>query len=48
MLSSSKDDVTGHSLDIGVTYEGMLRELSAIESLAVGDVIWHVDPLQKR
>ena len=30
-----------------LTYEGMLRELSALESLAVGDVIWHVDPKQK-
>ena len=47
MPSSSKDDVTGHALDLGLTYEGMLRELSALESLAVGDVIWHVDPKQK-
>ena len=34
------------SLDIGLTYEGMLRELRALESRAV-DVIWHVDPKQK-
>ena len=39
--SSAKDDVTGHVLDSGFTYEGMLRELRALESLAVGDVIWH-------
>ena len=45
--TSAKDDVTGHPLDIGLTYEGMLRELRALESLAVGDVIWHVDPKQK-
>ncbi|OLQ05109.1 Retrovirus-related Pol polyprotein from transposon TNT 1-94 [Symbiodinium microadriaticum] len=43
----AKDDVNGHPLDIGLTYEGMLRELRALESLAVGDVIWHVDPKQK-
>ena len=45
--TAAKDDVTGHPLDIGLTYEGMLRELRALESLAVGDVIWHVDPKQK-
>ncbi|CAE7823444.1 TY1B-NL2 [Symbiodinium sp. CCMP2592] len=45
--ASAKDDVTGHLLDIGLTYEGMLRELRALESLAVGDVVWHVDPKQK-
>ena len=45
--SPAKDDVTGHVLDIGLTYKGMLRELRALELLAVGDVIWHVDPKQK-
>ena len=43
----AKDDVTGQLLDIGLTYQGMLRELRALESLAVGDVIWHVDPKQR-
>ena len=28
--TSAKDDVTGHPLDIGLTYEGMLRELRAL------------------
>ena len=45
--ASAKDDLTGHLLDVGLTYDGMLRELRALESLAVGDVVWHVDPKQK-
>ena len=44
---SSVDDTNGGVLDVGLTYEGMLRELRALESLAVGDVIWEVDPKEK-
>ena len=41
------DDTNGGVLDVRLTYEGMLRELRALESLAVGDVIWEVDPKEK-
>ena len=44
---SSVDDTNGGVLDVGLTFEGMLRELRALESLAVGDVIWEVDPKEK-
>ena len=44
---SSVDNTNGGVLDVGLTYEGMLRELRALESLAVGDVIWEVDPKEK-
>ena len=47
MPYSSVDDTNGGVLDVGLTYEGMLRELRALESLAVGDVIWEVDPREK-
>ena len=47
MPYSSVDDTNGGALDVGLTYEGMLRELRALESLAVGDVIWEVDPKEK-
>ena len=47
MPYSSVDDTNGGVLDVGLTYEGMLRELRALESLAVGDVIWEVDPKEK-
>ena len=47
MPYSSVDNTNGGVLDVGLTYEGMLRELRALESLAVGDVIWEVDPKEK-
>ena len=37
--SGSRDDVTEVSLDLEETYAGMLRELAALESLSVGDLI---------
>ena len=43
MPYSSVDDTNGGVLDVGLTYEGMLRELRALESLAAGDVIWEVE-----
>ena len=47
MPYSAVDDTNGGVLDVGLTYEGMLRELRALESLAVGDVIWEVNPKEK-
>ena len=44
---ASRDDVTEVSLDLGLTYEGMIKELKALESLSVGDMMWHVDPKQR-
>ncbi|CAE7271324.1 RE2, partial [Symbiodinium sp. CCMP2456] len=44
---ASRDDVTEVELDLGLTYEGMVKELKALESLAVGDMMWHVDPKQR-
>ena len=38
--SSARDDVTNFPLDPGMTFDGMLRELEALESLKVGDVVW--------
>ena len=38
--SSARDDVTNVPLDPGMTFDGMLRELEALESLKVGDVVW--------
>ena len=38
--SPARDDVTNASLDPGMTFDGMLRELKALESLKVGDVVW--------
>ena len=37
---ASRDDVTEVSLDLGLTYEGMIKELKALESLSVGDMMW--------
>ena len=37
----SRDDVTEVSLDLGLTYEGMIKELKALESLSVGDDVDH-------
>ena len=45
--SQAKDDIPGSLLDLGMTYDGMLREQKALESLAVGDVIWEVKPGEK-
>ncbi|OLQ14371.1 hypothetical protein AK812_SmicGene1465 [Symbiodinium microadriaticum] len=38
---ASRDDVTevSLSLDLGLTYEGMIKELKALESLSVGDMM---------
>ena len=44
--SQSKDDVR-NLLDVEMTYDGMLRELKALESLGVGDVVWQVPPGKK-
>ena len=38
--SSARDDVTNAPLDPSMTFDGMLRELEALESLKVGDVVW--------
>ena len=38
--SSARNDVPNSSLDPGMTFDGMLRELEALESLKVGDVVW--------
>ena len=43
----SRDDVTEVSLDLGLTYEGMIKELKALESLSVGDMMWTIDPRQR-
>ena len=43
----SRDDVTEVSLDLGLTYEGMIKELKALESLSVGDMMWTIDPKQR-
>ena len=40
--SHDEHDVTGARLNIEMTSEGTLRELKALEYLAVGDVIWEV------
>ena len=40
--SHDKSDVAGTRLNIEMTSEGTLRELKALEYLAVGDVIWKV------
>ncbi|OLP77436.1 Retrovirus-related Pol polyprotein from transposon TNT 1-94 [Symbiodinium microadriaticum] len=44
---ASRDDVTEVSLDLGLTYEGMIKELKALESLSVGDMMWTIDPKQR-
>ena len=44
---ASRDDVTEVSLDLGLTYEGMIKELKALESLSVGDRMWTIDPKQR-
>ena len=38
--SSARDDVTNAPLDPSMAFDGMLRELEALESLKVGDVVW--------
>ena len=43
----SRDDVTEVSLDLGLTYEGVIKELKALESLSVGDMMWTIDPRQR-
>ena len=35
------------SLDLGLTDEGMIKELKALESLSVGDMMWTIDPKQR-
>ena len=40
--SQSTDDVSGNLLGVEMTYDGVLRELKALESLGVGDVVWQV------
>ena len=44
---ASRDDVSEVELDLGLTYQGMIKELNALESLAVGDLMWTIDPRRK-
>ena len=34
-------------LDLELTYEGMIKELKALESLLVGDMMWTIDSKQR-
>ena len=42
-----RDDVSEVELDLGLTYQGMIKELNALESLAVQNLMWTIDPRRK-
>ena len=38
-----RDDISEVELDLGLTYQGMIKELNALESYTVGDLMWTID-----